>query len=258
MTRLIACDIDGTLLHGYGAQIDPEVFAQIERLAALGIYFCPTSGRQYTSLRRLFAPVAGSLYYICENGAVIFGPGSPGEVLCKEEMDRTLALELCHEILALPGCEIQISGQDRSYLCPKGGEIVTIMRDTVGNNVTILATPDEVPEPIVKLAVYAPAGAETVEPILAPRWSRHFRTAISGAAWLDFNSTDKGSGLRRLCEKLGVPLADVIAFGDSGNDVSMLETAGTGYIMSTAAPHLLERFPHRCKRVQDVLKEVGR
>ena len=45
MTRLIACDIDGTLLHGYGAQIDSEVFAQIERLAALGIYFCPTSGR---------------------------------------------------------------------------------------------------------------------------------------------------------------------------------------------------------------------
>ena len=222
MTRLIACDIDGTLLHGYGAQIDSEVFAQIERLAALGIYFCPTSGRQYTSLRRLFAPVAGSLYYICENGAVIFGPGSPGEVLCK------------------------------------GGEIVTIMRDTVGNNVTILASPDEVPEPIVKLAVYAPAGAEAVEPILAPRWSRHFRTAISGAAWLDFNSTDKGSGLRRLCEKLGVPLADVIAFGDSGNDVSMLETAGTGYIMSTAAPHLLERFPRRCKRVQDVLKDVGR
>ena len=256
MIRLIASDLDGTLLRGYGASIAPEIFTQIRRLADMGILFCPTSGRQHTSIRRLFAPVADELYYICENGAVIFGPGNPGPVLSKAEMDRGLAMQLCREILALPGCEIQISGEDRSYLCPKGREIVTLMRDTVGNNVTIISDPEEVPEPIVKLAVFNPAGAETVYPLLAPRWSAHFRTAISGAEWVDFNSTDKGSGLRRLCSVLGISPSDVVAFGDSGNDAAMLETAGTGYIMSTASPELLARFHNHCTDVAEVLRSI--
>ena len=80
MTRLVACDIDGTLLDGSTA-IAPAVFTQIRRLSRLGVYFCPASGRQYSSLRRLFAPVAGQLSCLCENGAVVFGPGDPGPIL---------------------------------------------------------------------------------------------------------------------------------------------------------------------------------
>ena len=48
MTRLVACDIDGTLLDGSTA-IAPAVFTQIRRLSRLGVYFCPASGRQYSS-----------------------------------------------------------------------------------------------------------------------------------------------------------------------------------------------------------------
>ena len=257
MIRLVACDIDGTLLHGSETEIHPGIFDEIRRLAGLGIAFCPTSGRQYTSLRKLFAPVADELYYICENGAVIFGPGNPGPVLDKVEMDRALCMELCRDILAVPGCEIQISGSDRSYLCPKGPEIVTIMRDIVGNNVTILASPEETPEPIVKVAAYNPAGAEFIRDALDARWSGRFRTAVSGAAWFDFNSTDKGGGLRRLCARLGVGLGEVLAFGDSGNDLPMLRAAGTAYIMSSAAPSLLALFPRRCSDVEQVLKGLG-
>lgn len=256
MIRLVASDLDGTLLRGYGASVEPEIFRQIRRLSAKGILFCPASGRQHTSLRRLFAPVADELHYICENGAVIFGPGDPGKVLSKCAMDHTAAMELCHEIIDMPGCEIQISGEDTSYLCPKGQEIVTLMRDTVGNNVKIISRPEDVPEPIVKLAVYYPDGSDKIFPHFSARWGSRFRTAISGAEWVDFNSTDKGGGLKRLCAALGIPLSDVIAFGDSGNDAAMLETAGTGYIMSTAMPELLERFPNHCDSVADVLKTL--
>lgn len=256
MIKLIACDIDGTLVYGYNSGVVDEVFNQIRRLAGLGIRFCPTSGRQQTSLRQLFAPVADELYYICENGAVIFGPGGADNVLDKVTMDRGIALELCHDIISIPGCDIQISGQDRSYLCPKSDEIVTLMRDTVGNNVTILSSPDEMPEPIVKVAAFYPAGAEIIEPLLAPRWSKYFRTAISGDAWVDFNSTDKGDGLRRLCRSLDIPLSDVMAFGDSYNDAAMLEAAGHAYIMEGACAELLARFPNHCDRVERILAQI--
>ena len=67
MIRLIACDIDGTLLLPGQTSIAPVVFEEIRRLDKKGVRFCPNSGRRPESLRRLFAPVAERLYYICEN-----------------------------------------------------------------------------------------------------------------------------------------------------------------------------------------------
>ena len=85
MIRLVASDIDGTLLRNGAKTIDPVLFDQIRRLRERGIRFCPASGRQYSSLRRLFAPVADELSYLCENGAVVWGPGAPGAVLRRRQ-----------------------------------------------------------------------------------------------------------------------------------------------------------------------------
>ena len=64
MIRLVTCDIDGTLLHGEETSIDAETLEEIRRLREKGILFCPASGRQYHSLRRLFAPVQDEIAYI--------------------------------------------------------------------------------------------------------------------------------------------------------------------------------------------------
>ena len=114
MIRLIASDIDGTLLQAGQRNIDPVIFQEIRRLRRAGILFCPASGRQYGSMRRLFAPIADEVHYLCENGAVVYGPGSPGPVLGKTPMDRALALELCQAILEEPDCEVLISGDNIS------------------------------------------------------------------------------------------------------------------------------------------------
>ena len=231
MIQLVVSDIDGTLLQDGANTIPPAIFEQIARLRERGIRFCPASGRQYTSLRKLFAPVADQLYYLCENGAVVYGPGSPGPILGRTEMDWDLSLELCREILAHPRCEVLISGANTSYLCPKEGDIVSLIRDFA----------------------YCRDGARGVEPELAPRWSGHFRAAVAGEKWLDFTLADKGVGLRRLCAVLGVPLEQVMAFGDNYNDLPMLELAGRPYLMESAAEELRARFPLRCRRVEDVL-----
>ena len=57
--RLVCIDLDGTLLQ-YGKKNWGEIFDQIRALHDQGIIFCPASGRQYASLRKLFAPVADS------------------------------------------------------------------------------------------------------------------------------------------------------------------------------------------------------
>ena len=256
MIRLIACDIDGTLLHNGAAAIDNVIFEEILRLRDKGILFCPASGRQYGSLRRLFGPVANELAYLCENGAVLMGTGDPGPMLGKTVMDRETALVLCREIMELPQCEVLISGANTSYLCPKEPDIVDHIRYFVGNNLALLAEPEDMPEEIVKVSAYCPYGAASLEPLMAPRWRDRFRVAVAGPSWLDFTLADKGLGIRVLCRSLGVELEEVMAFGDNYNDLPMLEAVGRPYIMDNAAAELRSRFPHHCRRVEDVLKTL--
>ena len=185
MIRLIASDIDGTLLHNGAAEIDPVIFEEIHRLKQRGILFCPASGRQYHSLRRLFAPAADELTYLCENGAVLFGPGNPGRLLGKTVMERERALALAHQIMDIPECEVLISGVNTSYLCPKKGDVVDHIRYFVGNNLAILPTVEDMPEDIVKVSAYCPQGAVEVQPVLGPRVGgrispRHRRGGLAG------------------------------------------------------------------------------
>lgn len=49
---------------------------------------------------------------------------------------------------------------------------------------------------------------------------------------------DKGRALRRVCDFLRVPIADSIAFGDSMNDLEMIEAAGIGVCMGNGSPTL--------------------
>ena len=48
-----------------------------------------------------------------------------------------------------------------------------------------------------------------------------------------------GSGLLALAEKLGLRRDQVMAVGDSGNDLSMIEDAGLGVAMGNATPEIL-------------------
>lgn len=54
----------------------------------------------------------------------------------------------------------------------------------------------------------------------------------------------KGAGPSFLCEYLGVPPAEVIAFGDGENDVSVMRVPGTGVAVGNAVPE--------CRRACDV------
>jgi Cof subfamily protein (haloacid dehalogenase superfamily) len=51
-------------------------------------------------------------------------------------------------------------------------------------------------------------------------------------------SIDKRAGLAWLCTELGVERADVIAFGDEWNDITMIEWAGHGVAMNNADSHV--------------------
>ena len=49
---------------------------------------------------------------------------------------------------------------------------------------------------------------------------------------------DKGRGVRRVCEAMGIPLSQTVGFGDSMNDLEMLQTVGASVCMENGDPRL--------------------
>ncbi len=251
--RLIACDIDGTLLHGKETQIHDAVFAQMKRLHQKGILFCPASGRQVHSLRQLFLPVQEDLYYICENGSAVFSNGKDGALLSKTALPHETALGICRDILAREDCELLISGEQTSYLCPKQDDIVRHIRDVIHNQTVVLQKPEDMPEEIIKLAAFCRNGAAAHYDSFKRAWGEKMSVAYSGRCWVDFTLADKGTGIRALCRQLDIPLSAVMAIGDNENDLPMLSIVGHPVVMENAADAIKERFLTHCKAVEEIL-----
>jgi Cof subfamily protein (haloacid dehalogenase superfamily) len=62
---------------------------------------------------------------------------------------------------------------------------------------------------------------------------------------------DKGIAVREICDYYGIGLEDAIAFGDSGNDLPMLDVAGTAVVMGNAAPSVKEHADVVCESCAD-------
>ena len=117
--KMICSDLDGTLLQYGRSEISGEIFEEIGELARHGILFCPASGRQYTSLRKLFAPVADRCVFLCENGAVVY---RDGKVIAKTPMPRQLAEDIAWDMWNNSDGrgEVMLSGETTSYLMERG------------------------------------------------------------------------------------------------------------------------------------------
>lgn len=257
MIKLIASDIDGTLIP-YGEKDLPQsLFPLIRRLRDRGILFCPASGRQIHSLRRLFAPAAEEMCFLCENGGAVFGPGGEAApVLSSTPFPRETACALVRDIVEKAGCQTIISGVRMGYAC--GGyspELCRLLEGEMGGRITPVEAPEEIGEDMVKISAYCPQGTEEPHRILGEKWSE-WNMAVAGPTWLDFGVADKGSGVRGLCRALDIDPGDVMAFGDNWNDVAMLESVGHPYLMDTADPKLRRRFPRQCSNVLAVLEEI--
>lgn len=61
----------------------------------------------------------------------------------------------------------------------------------------------------------------------------------------------KADGIRRLCEYFGIDLKDTYAFGDSHNDLEMLETVHCGIAMGNAVPDILAAADYVTDRIDE-------
>ncbi len=249
--RLVASDIDGTLLQNGSKEISKELFEEIRALSKRGIRFCAASGRQHKSLRDLFKPVEKEICFLCENGAICFDERS--RVLSKTPIPRQTALGIAQEILDVSQFEVLISGAETSYLVPKSNSFVDHIRYFVGNHVTLIEKPEDIQEDILKVSAYCPDGALQYQQPWRDKWGSQVQIALGGSLWLDCGVASKREGILGICRSLGISPEEVMAFGDNYNDLPMLSSVGMPYLMENASEELKKMGFLRAGRPEDVI-----
>lgn len=239
MMKLIASDLDGTLLRNDAQSLNPEVFELIRTLKQNGILFVAASGRQYQNMRRLFGPVSDDIGYICENGTLgIYH----GEIFSEEHIPDAIGHELFHAVRAEKGCELLLSTRKTHYIENPSAQYEHHMRHVVGNDVVTVDDIFAVEEPYLKISACNFDGIAYLAPSFQDRFSDRLNVALAGKRWLDTmpKGVHKGHALDKLLSRLGISPDECLAFGDQYNDVEMLKLAGKSCAMIDAVPGLLD------------------
>ena len=238
MIRFIATDLDGTLLDGE-RKLPDETFEIIEKLHARGVLFAPASGRQYANLKRLFAPVADKVVFVCENGALV---KYRDETLYLSPIAEELLNETLDEIRAIPHLLPVLCGENHAYIEDKKEPFRTYSTDAYTNCLEVESLNDVIGrEPVCKIAIYDEISSEHCIKALPPKIPK-LRTILSGADWCDVSApdADKGEAIRFLRKHFQLGREECAAFGDHMNDYEMLLECGRAYVTENAYPPLKE------------------
>lgn len=261
--KLIATDVDGTLVKDSSREVYDEMIEVIRELTDAGYRFVIASGRQYGSIRRMFEPTGRKLHYIAENGAHII---VNGETYSVTKMDRSCVEGIMKDLRALysQGCHVVASTANGCYLESKDSAFLDLIANDYRNDVTL--TEDILAEDveIIKLAVYKKGGIRSIgESELIPKWKDRVKTTMAGEEWVDFmdQSVDKGNALRKLQQALGVSREETMVFGDNNNDLGLILAAEESYAVENGVEEVKKAAKHICpdytqKGVYQVLKRL--
>ncbi len=234
MIKLIASDIDGTLVRDGESKLNDELVEVIDRLHQKGIIFAAASGRSIVSEKQLFEAVGDKIYYIGCNGTYL---GNHKECLYRSVIKPEYVKEIVKDCRNYPDCTLFLNIDDGYYTETKDEKIIKWLEE--GYREKVLPVDDllAVEEDIIKACLYDPkCQANITGKALIEKWSDKVSVVTAGTMWLDFFdiNASKGTALNKLQEMLGVTKEETMAFGDQQNDIEMLKQAYYSYAIGNA------------------------
>ena len=234
MIKLVASDIDGTLLPEGTAEINPEIFDVIRRLKERGVIFAAASGRHYTSMSKLFEPVKNDMIFITENGAYVCCRGYD---MLEQLIDWTLIRQWVQEVRRIPGTSFTLDTKEGFYTESSDPEFLDLVENGYRSRITVVEDVLAREYRVNKMAIYRKTNIREVADIMIPRWRDRLYCAVSGDIWVDFmnKDTNKGNAIRSIQQILKISPDETMVFGDNHNDLEMIRSATESYAVGNAA-----------------------
>lgn len=262
MIRLIALDLDGTVLDSHG-QIPDANRTAIARAIDAGVEVAIATGRRYEFARPIFERLPAPLTLILSNGAIV--KSHEGQTLMRRLLPRAAARAVIlrtreHRgsaalVFDRPG-EGQVIFEAIDWNDRRHRLFFEANRPFVSERSPLEEALSEDPVQLMFTGgCVAMRGlfnglrdAAVSEPRTASREGEGYSVALTEYEHRDFSLVDvmqagcsKGSALAAWAERQGLSPNEVMAVGDNLNDLEMLEFAGTPIVMGNAIDDLKTR-----------------
>lgn len=244
MIRLIATDLDDTVLPEGTFDLHPDYPEVIRALKKKGILFVAASGRHSTSIRRLLKEVQDDVVILAGNGSVCAYQGKTIDV---RALDHGFYLEMLLAMRQIDTSLILTDHAECVWTDSVREDLVSWIRD--GYRVRLERCEDlsKIAPPVLKTAMHVEKDAAVIAACLREQFPGRANIVAAGAKWVDVvaNGADKGSALGRIQEIFGISPEETAAFGDNENDIGMLQRAGYSFAVDNAR-----------QQVKDAAREV--
>ncbi len=252
--KMIAFDLDGTALDDKKT-MTPRTKSALEKAVEQGIEIVPATGRAFCGVPEIVTSLKGVRYVLTSNGAAVYEIKT-GKCIYENNMPLAQTLPLMEkleplEIMADAFVEglcymkkknqrlierIDVSAEMKDYLVnsricvenvteflrEKGADIEKLSilfaknpDGTFQNKDEVIAILKEFPE-----FIFVSGGLDNIE--------------------VTVKSASKGDAVIKLGKILNIRREEIMAFGDSGNDLEMIRAAGVGVAMENAEQEIKE------------------
>ena len=252
--RLAAFDLDGTLLD-HGA-LTREAISMLKALRKSGVAVVIATGRHRGNVPLRLKSRRLADYLICSNGAVVTATGK-GQTPLLEKTLSGAELKVLMDLGRAFDCRYAISAGRTTFLSQ--AEPLR-RRKTDGDSETrryfwryymyplhsrmvdgwdsFLRQPDAKAEKVICTCLNA--RDDLTLRALAEADARFTATGSNQAAEITARGVSKGSALAFLAEKLGIPQAAIVAFGNDDNDLSLRDHANWFVAAQSSSPAALD------------------
>ena len=224
MTKALFFDVDGTLVSFNTHHIPESTVKALQEARAHGVKIFTATGRPRQLLDNIpeVAPLMDG--YILATGALCMY----GDHVVREDLiprDEAVAMvDFCRG----RGLPAVVVGKEDIQIVNRDEKFERIFRDMLNVKYNKFDVPVEevINQGVLQITPFI---TEKDEPHILPRMN-----GCTSSRWypafcdVTAATADKANGIRAIAKYMGIGVGETMAFGDGGNDMSMLRAAGTG------------------------------